>query len=97
MFEDVHWADTFTLGLLDYLSRNLASYPILLVASYRSDEPGDQHQLRQLVAELLRIDRVARMELAGLEGEELEAFMAALLGHRPKRAQVDTAAARTGR
>lgn len=96
VFEDVHWADTFTLGLLDYLSRNLASYPILLVASYRSDEPGDQHPLRQLVAELLRIDRVARMELAGLEGEELEALMAALLGHRPKRVQVDTTSARTG-
>ena len=53
VFEDMHWADTFTLGLLDYLSRNLVSYPILLVASYRSDEPGDQHPLRQLVAELL--------------------------------------------
>lgn len=94
-FEDMHWADTFTLGLLDYLSRNLGPYPILLVASYRSDELADQDPLRQLVAELLRIRHVVRMELGGLECEELEALMAGVLGHRPRRALVDTAMART--
>jgi predicted ATPase len=94
-FEDMHWADTFTLGLLDYLSRNLGPYPILLVASYRSDELADQDPLRQLVAELLRIHHVVRMELGGLEGEELEALMAGILGHRPRRALVETTTART--
>ncbi len=94
-FEDVHWADTFTLGLLDYLSRNLGPYPILLVASYRSDELAGLDPLRQLVAELLRIRHVVRLELGGLEGEELEALMAGVLGHRPRRALVDTTMART--
>jgi hypothetical protein len=95
VFEDMHWADTFTLGLLDYLSRNLGPYPILLVASYRTDELVDQDPLRQLVAELLRIHHVVRMELGGLEGEELGALMTGILGHRPRRALVDTTMART--
>ena len=94
-FEDVHWADTFTLGLLDYLSRNLGPYPILLLASYRSDELAGLDPLRQLVAELLRIRHVVRLELGGLEGDELEALMAGVLGHRPRRALVDTTMART--
>ena len=53
VFEDLQWADTFTLGLVDYLSRNITDSPILLIGSYRSDELGKQHPLRALLAELL--------------------------------------------
>jgi DNA-binding CsgD family transcriptional regulator len=95
-FEDVHWADTFTLGLVDYLNRNLAPYPVLLIASYRADELGGDHPLRDLLAELLRIDRVLRIELAGLEGEDLDTLIAEVLGHRPTRALSDTTSERTG-
>ena len=96
VFEDLHWADTFTLGLVDYLSRNISEIPILLIGSYRSDEIGKQHPLRALVAELLRVSGVTRMELSGLRGQELEQLMTAILGHRPDRSRLVATSGRTG-
>jgi len=96
VFEDLHWADTFTLGLVDYLSRNVRGIPIMLIGSYRSDELGKQHRLHALLAELLRVDGVRRMELSGLQGLEVEQLMAAILGHRPDRARLDATSSRTG-
>ncbi len=37
--EDLHWADPETLAIVEYLSENLASEPVLLLCSVRS-EPG---------------------------------------------------------
>ena len=96
VFEDLHWADTFTLGLVGYLSRNISDDPILLIGSYRSDELGTQHPLSALVAELLRVDCVMRMELSGLKGSELEQLMTAILDQRPDRARLDATSSRTG-
>ncbi len=96
VFEDLQWADTFTLGLVDYLSRNITDSPILLIGSYRSDELEKRHPLRALLAELLRINCVTRLELTGLQGEELEQLMTAILGHRPDRARLDATSGRTG-
>jgi DNA-binding CsgD family transcriptional regulator/tetratricopeptide (TPR) repeat protein len=96
VFEDLHWADTFTLGLVDYLSRNVRGSPIMLIGSYRSDELGKQHRLHALLAELLRVDCVTRMELSGLQGQALEQLMTAILGHHPDRARLDATSGRTG-
>jgi predicted ATPase len=38
--EDVHWADRSTRDLLAFLVRNLRRERLLVVVSYRSDEPG---------------------------------------------------------
>ena len=40
LVEDLHWADQTTRDLLAFLCRNLAREPILLVISYRNDEPS---------------------------------------------------------
>jgi predicted ATPase len=40
LVEDLHWADQTTRDLLAFLWRNLAREPILLVISYRNDEPS---------------------------------------------------------
>ncbi len=96
VFEDLHWADTFTLGLVDYLSRNVRGTPIMLIGSYRSDELGQQHRLHASLAELLRVDGVTRMELSGLQGQAVEELMTAILGHRPDRALLDATSGRTG-
>lgn len=52
VFEDVHWADEATLDLIRYLGRRLASLPAVLVLSYRDDEVGVQHPLRQVLGDL---------------------------------------------
>jgi len=52
VFEDVHWADNATLDLVKYLGRRMPVLRALLVLSYRSDEAGPDHPLRQVLGDL---------------------------------------------
>jgi hypothetical protein len=40
VLEDLHWADTSTLDLVVFLAHNLDGRPVLLLATYRADEPS---------------------------------------------------------
>src|SRR5215217_1057715 len=60
--EDVHWADRSTRDLLAFLARNLRRERILVVVTYRNDEPGQQ-RLGPYLAELDRGRSVERIEL----------------------------------
>ena len=65
--EDMHWADRSTRDLLAFLIRNQASAEgLLIVVTYRSDDMHRTHPLRPLLAELDRIDWVARLDLGRL-------------------------------
>jgi DNA-binding CsgD family transcriptional regulator/tetratricopeptide (TPR) repeat protein len=61
--EDAHWADEATLDLLRYLGRRVADVPTLIVVTYRNDEVGPGHSLRQVVGELASQSAVRRMAL----------------------------------
>jgi DNA-binding CsgD family transcriptional regulator/tetratricopeptide (TPR) repeat protein len=61
--EDVHWADGATLDLLRFLARRIESLPVLLVASYRDDEIGEQHPLAVLLGDLATSAAVRRIGL----------------------------------
>lgn len=63
VIEDVHWADGATLDLLRFLARRIDSLPLLLVASYRDDEIGDQHPLAVLLGDLATSTAVSRIAL----------------------------------
>ncbi|MET0560541.1 MAG: AAA family ATPase [Gaiellaceae bacterium] len=52
VFEDVHWADEATLDALKYLGRRIDAAPSLLVLTFRDDEVGPNHPLRQLLGDL---------------------------------------------
>jgi DNA-binding SARP family transcriptional activator/tetratricopeptide (TPR) repeat protein len=49
--EDVHWADSSSLGLLAYLVRRLTDWPLLLVLSWQADEAGRLRILRTALSE----------------------------------------------
>ncbi len=49
--EDVHWADSSSLGLLAYLVRRLADWPLLLVLSWQAEQAGRLHILRTALGE----------------------------------------------
>lgn len=59
--EDVHWADSATLDLLRFLSRRIDSLPLLLLASYRDDEVGEQHPVAMLLGDLATSAAVSRV------------------------------------
>jgi len=49
--EDVHWADSSSLGLLAYLVRRLADWPLLLVLSWQPEQAGWLRVLRTALSE----------------------------------------------
>jgi DNA-binding SARP family transcriptional activator/tetratricopeptide (TPR) repeat protein len=49
--EDVQWADSSSLGLLAYLVRRLAAWPLLLVLSWQPEQAGRLRGLRTALAE----------------------------------------------
>lgn len=50
--EDTHWADHATLDFLKFLGRRISMLPVLLIMTYRDDEVGDEHPLKQVIGEL---------------------------------------------
>ncbi len=52
VFEDMHWADEATLGLVRYLGRRIASTNSTLLITYRSEEVDLSHPLRLVIADL---------------------------------------------
>ena len=49
--EDVQWADSSSLGLLAYLVRRLADWPLLLVLSWQAEQGGRLRVLRTALSE----------------------------------------------
>jgi len=79
--EDLHWADRSTRDLLAFLIRNLRDEPIVLVATYRTDDVHRAHPLRPwLEAHAASVDRI---ELERLDGAQLGALVAAIRGSPP--------------
>ncbi|WP_269191634.1 helix-turn-helix transcriptional regulator [Blastococcus sp. VKM Ac-2987] len=66
VLEDVHWADRSSRDLLRYLLARLTDEPVVVVASYRADDLHRRHPLRPLLAELVRLPGVERVELPPL-------------------------------
>jgi predicted ATPase len=75
--EDLHWADRATRDLVAFLARTLGSGRVMLVASYRSDDLYRRHPLRPLLAELVRLPGVERIELAPFSRIELAEYLEA--------------------
>jgi DNA-binding CsgD family transcriptional regulator len=80
VIEDAHWADVATEHLLGFLVRNLWSERLLLVVTWRSDEPGLRGSLQRLLAELVCDHRVERVQLAPLTREETARQISAIIG-----------------
>jgi tetratricopeptide (TPR) repeat protein len=92
--EDLHWADRSTRDLLAFLVRNLRRNRVLLVVTYRNDEPGQQ-RLGPYLAELDRGGPVQRLELPRLDRAETAAQLVGILGAAPAVDLVDGVFARS--
>jgi DNA-binding CsgD family transcriptional regulator/tetratricopeptide (TPR) repeat protein len=80
--EDLHWADRSTRDLLVFLVRNLRRERVLLVVTYRNDEPG-QERLGPYLAELDRGGPAQRLELPRLDRAQTAAQLVGILGAAP--------------
>jgi DNA-binding NarL/FixJ family response regulator/tetratricopeptide (TPR) repeat protein len=96
VLEDLHWADASTRDLLRFLVRNARAEPMLVVATYRSDELHRRHSLRPLLTELLRLESVEIIELGAFDGAEVAAQLAGIRGEPAEPELVSTVLARSG-
>ncbi len=78
--EDLHWSDDTSLEFLLHLARRLASQPILLLLTYRSDEANSS--LIHYLASLDHERSATELELARLTLDEVEAMIQAIFGLR---------------
>jgi DNA-binding CsgD family transcriptional regulator len=80
--EDLHWADRSTLDLVSLLASNTRTLPVLLVATYRSDDVPPRHPLRGLAAELGRRGAL-QLTLERLGAGDVAELLGALLAEAP--------------
>jgi len=93
LFENLHWSDESTLGLLRFLARRLARHRILLIGTYRPDIKSAG--LAELLDQLCREHLVQEITLGPLAREEVDALLRDLFESvRPISAEfLDTVAA----
>ena len=89
VMEDIHWSDESTRHLLRFLVRALSEAPVLVIATYRTDELTRRHPLRPFLAEMGRIPGVVRLEVPSLERAEVAELLTHLLGHPPSAVVTD--------
>jgi predicted ATPase len=74
--DDLHWSDAMSIRLLSHLSRSVQDMRCLIIGSYRpSDISVEGHPLRDLIAELMRYDADAQLELQPLSREGVQALL----------------------
>ncbi|MDP9372585.1 MAG: AAA family ATPase, partial [Chloroflexota bacterium] len=77
LLEDLHWADPASLDLLRATGRAPAHRPVLLLATYRTDEVVNDHPLAALLPTLVRESRAERLDLRPLDAGAIGALVAA--------------------
>ncbi|MEZ4501029.1 MAG: protein kinase [Dehalococcoidia bacterium] len=89
VLDDLHWADKPTLLLLQHVARELARLRVLIVGTYRDTELSRTHPLSEALAELNREAGFRRVNLTGLERDEVANYIRGTAGMEPSRVLVD--------
>jgi class 3 adenylate cyclase/tetratricopeptide (TPR) repeat protein len=80
LLDDLHWADSTSLGLLQHLARHTRADRILLLGTYRDVEVGRQHPLERALRDLHREQLVERVSIRRLEQHGTAALIATTFG-----------------
>jgi DNA-binding CsgD family transcriptional regulator/tetratricopeptide (TPR) repeat protein len=96
VLEDLHWADTSTLDLTVFLAHNLDGRPVLLLVTYRGDEPSSAERMRRLADRVRRSGSALLLDLGPLGSDELSTLLAASHGSLPVSVRNDIVARAEG-
>jgi DNA-binding CsgD family transcriptional regulator/tetratricopeptide (TPR) repeat protein len=66
ILDDLHWADTPSLSLLEFLNQELLNSRLLIVTAYRDADASSKNPLQHTLGGLIRDPGVERVHLAGL-------------------------------
>ena len=94
--DDLHWADSATLEVLDHLVTELLSERVVLMTASRTGASAARPDVRHVVGRLRRLPVAVRVELGPLGPDAIAAVAADRLGGPVSSALVEDLAARTG-
>ncbi|WP_156910411.1 ATP-binding protein [Nocardia mangyaensis] len=83
VLEDVQWAPEPTLAMLSHLVESTAGERLLVLATLRTTAPDRTDEVSFALADLHRLDGVARIDLAGLSTEEVAEYLVRAAGVSP--------------
>jgi predicted ATPase len=89
IIDDLHWADTPSLLLVQFIAQQVHTARLLLLATYRQVEIDQQHPLATTLALLAREQNSRRIMLRGLPLDDVTRFIAEVAGREPPAALVD--------
>ena len=75
--DDLHWADSSSMDEFEILTAGTQEHRVLVVATYRSVDPTFSDGMTSLLAHLSTQASVRRLQLHGLETDELAQFLRA--------------------
>jgi DNA-binding SARP family transcriptional activator len=88
VLDDLHAADESSLLMLRFLAGELAEIPIVVLGTYREEEPVDDEPASAALAELRRLP-AHRLRLGGLAPSEIASFVEVSTGVTPSKKLVD--------
>ena len=80
--EDLHWADESSLDLLRFIAEGLVAQRLLILATFRPDDLHRRHRLVPLLAELVRLPHVMRLDLPAFTEAEVADQLDGIAGRR---------------
>ena len=80
ILDDLHWADSASLLLLEFVAREMADCQLLMVGTYRDVELSRSHPLSETLGGLARERLFQRIPLRGLDPKDLELLIEATAG-----------------
>ena len=95
VLDDLHWADTSSLLLLQFIVRQLEGCSLLVVGCYRDTDLPHQHPLSATLAELSREPVFRHHFLRGLSEQDTARFIEITVGIKPPQFVVDHIHAQT--
>ena len=73
--DDLHWADSSSLLMLEFLVREIAASPVFVLGTYRDVEVTGSHPMSQTLGNLVREQHFRRVQLGGLTRQEIGKFV----------------------
>ena len=89
ILDDLHWADKPSLLLLEFVARELASFRVMLIGTYRDMELNRRHPLTITLGDLMRERLFERVLLRGLTREDVGRFIELAAGVNPPDGLID--------
>jgi DNA-binding SARP family transcriptional activator len=96
VLDDLHWSDSASLRLLDFVAKEIRRAHVLIVATYRDAEVEPDDPLGSVLASLARLPVVERVMLEGFDTDEVGSYIRSVIGSTPSGGLVEELHARTG-